>query len=99
MAFSRAIEQVWQLVRAADLYLEAHAPWALAKDPSKKILLDRVLYRAADSLRLLAIAIYPFIPSTAEAVSQQLGLNLNFLAAMSPADRQWYRLPPGTTIK
>ena len=78
MAFSRALEQIWQLVRAADQYLEAHAPWTLAKDPSKRALLDRVLYRAADSLRLLAIAIYPFMPSTAEAISQQLGINLDF---------------------
>jgi len=98
MAFSRALEQIWQLVRAADLYLEAHAPWALAKDPSKKTLLDRVLYRAADSLRLLAIAIYPFMPGTAEAISRQLGINLDFSTPISFEDRQWYRLPPGTKV-
>jgi len=98
MAFSRAFEQIWQLVRAADLYLEAHAPWALAKDPSKKTLLDRVLYRAADSLRLLAIAIYPFMPGTAEAISRQLGINLDFSTPISFEDRQWYRLPPGAKV-
>jgi len=98
MAFSRALEQIWQLVRAADLYLEAHAPWALAKDPSKKTLLDRVLYRAADSLRLLAIAIYPFMPGTAEAISRQLGINLDFSTPISFEDRQWYRLPPGAKV-
>src|SRR5574341_1556821 len=99
MAFSRALEQIWQLVRAADQYLEIHAPWTLAKDPSKRKLLERVLYRTADSLRLLAIAVYPFMPSTAELISQQLGLNLNFSATMPPEDRQWYRLPPGTKTK
>ena len=99
MAFSRALEQIWQLVRAADQYLEIHAPWTLAKDPSKRKLLERVLYRTADSLRLLAIAVYPFMPSTAEAISQQLGLNLNFSATIPPEDRQWYRLPPGTKTK
>ena len=98
MAFSRALEQIWQLVRAADLYLEAHAPWTLAKDPSKKMLLDRVLYRAADSLRLLAIAIYPFMPGTAEAISRQLGIHLDFSMPISFEDRQWYRLPAGTKI-
>ena len=98
MAFSRALEQIWQLVRAADLYLEAHAPWTLAKDPGKKTLLDRVLYRAADSLRLLAIAIYPFIPGAAEAISRQLGINLDFSTPVSFEDRQWYRLPFGTKV-
>ena len=99
MAFSRALEQIWHLVRAADQYLEAHAPWALAKDPNKRMLLDRVLYRAADSLRLLSIAIYPFMPSTAYAISQQLGLNFDFSTPISPEDRQWYRLPAGTMIQ
>ena len=99
MAFSRALEQIWQLVRAADQYLEAHAPWTLAKDPGKRALLDRVLYRAADSLRLLAIAIYPFMPSTAEAISQQLGINLDFKTPIPINDRQWNRLRPGTKIQ
>ncbi len=99
MAFSRALETIWQLVRAADQYLEIHAPWTLAKDPSKRMLLERVLYRAADSLRLLAIAIYPFMPSTAEAISQQLGINLDFTTPIPFNDRQWNRLRPGTRVQ
>jgi methionyl-tRNA synthetase len=99
LAFSRALERIWQLVRAADQYLEIHAPWTLAKDPSKKMILDRVLYRAADSLRLLAIAIYPFMPSTAEAISQQLGVNLDFSVSLPLENRQWYQLSAGTKIQ
>ncbi|MBI3356265.1 MAG: methionine--tRNA ligase [Nitrospirae bacterium] len=99
MAFSRALEQIWQLVRAADQYLETHAPWTLAKDPGKRKLLERVLYRAADSLRLLAIAVYPFIPSTARAIREQLGLNPDFFSNPIPfEERQWHRLRPGTKI-
>ncbi|MBH0200488.1 MAG: methionine--tRNA ligase [Nitrospira sp.] len=99
LAFSRALERIWQLVRAADQYLEIHAPWTLAKDPSKKQLLDRVLYRAADALRLLSIAIYPFMPSTGEFISQHLGINLDFSKPIPPEKRQWYQLIPGTKIK
>jgi methionyl-tRNA synthetase len=99
LAFSRALEQIWQLVRAADQYLETHAPWTLAKDPNNRTLLERVLYRAADSLRLLAIAIYPFMPSTAEAINQQLGINFNFRGPISFSDMQWNRLPPGTKVQ
>jgi methionyl-tRNA synthetase len=99
LAFSRALEQIWQLVRAADQYLETHAPWTLAKDPDNRTLLERVLYRAADSLRLLAIAIYPFMPSTAEAINQQLGINFNFRGPISFSDMQWNRLPPGTKVQ
>ncbi len=99
LGFSRALERIWHLVRAADQYLETHAPWLLAKDAAKKTLLDKVLYRAADSLRLLSIAIYPFMPSTAEAISQQLGLNLDFSGPFPPDERIWNRLAPGTEIK
>ncbi|HEU5408830.1 MAG TPA: methionine--tRNA ligase [Nitrospira sp.] len=98
MAFSRALEQIWQLVRAADQYLEIHAPWNMAKDPSKRPQLERVLYRAADSLRLLAIAIYPFMPSTAFAINKQLGLNLDFSNPIPLDSRQWNRLLPGTKV-
>jgi methionyl-tRNA synthetase len=98
MAFSRALEQIWQLVRAADQYLEIHAPWNMAKDPSKRPQLERVLYRAADSLRLLAIAIYPFMPSTAFAINKQLGLNFDFSNPIPLDSRQWNRLLPGTKV-
>ena len=99
LAFSRALEQIWQLVRAADQYLEFHAPWSLAKDPSKRKLLDSVLDRSADSLRLLAIAIYPFMPSTAEHISQQLGISLNFMDPETFKQRQWCNLRSGTRTK
>jgi len=100
MAFSRDLERIWQLVRAADQYLETHAPWTLAKDPGKRELLEGVLYRAADSLRLLAIAVYPFMPSTGRAIRDQLGLNADFFSKPIPLeDRQWHRLAPGTKIQ
>jgi methionyl-tRNA synthetase len=99
LAFSRALEQIWQLVRAADQYLEFYSPWTLAKDPSKNKLLNSVLYRAADSLRLLSIAVYPFMPSTAEAISQQLGINRDFKVPITAEERQWNTLRSGTRIK
>jgi methionyl-tRNA synthetase len=99
MAFSKALEQIWQLVRAADQYLEFYSPWTMAKDPSKRKLLNSVLYRSADSLRLLAIAVYPFMPSTGEAISQQLGINRDFKVPITFEEKQWNCLRSGTRIK
>ena len=99
LAFSRALEQVWQLVRAADQYLEFYSPWTLAKDASKSKLLHSILYRSADSLRLLAIAIYPFMPSTAEAIIQQLWINLDFKVPVPFEERLWGKLRSGTKIQ
>lgn len=97
--FSRALERIWQLVRAADQYLEFYSPWTLAKDPSKRKLLDSVLYRSADSLRLLSLVVYPFMPSTGEAISQQLGIKRDFQSPITVEERQWNNLPSGTRIK
>lgn len=97
MAFSRALERIWQLVRTADQYLEIHAPWSLAKDPAKRKLLERVLYRAADSLRLLAIAVYPFMPGTARAIRKQLGFDFSIPIPLE--DWQWHRLRPGAKLQ
>jgi methionyl-tRNA synthetase len=99
LAFSRALEVIWKLVRSGDQYLEKNAPWTLAKDPGKKEHLHRVLYRAADTLRLLTIAVHPFMPGTAHAMQRQLGLKLDFSKPIPFEERQWDRLPPGTMIE
>lgn len=99
LAFSRALEAIWKLVRAGDQYLEKNAPWVLAKDPGKREHLHRVLYRAADTLRLLTIAVYPFMPDTAVAMQRQLGLNLDWSRPISAQERDWNRVPPGTKVE
>jgi methionyl-tRNA synthetase len=38
--------------------------------------LDTVLYHLAESLRLTAEALRPFLPSTAERMAEQLGISL-----------------------
>jgi len=59
---------------AANGYIEASAPWKLAKDPAKKEEVARVLYRGAEALRILAVLLSPFIPSTAKRILEQLGI-------------------------
>jgi methionyl-tRNA synthetase len=99
LAFGRSLEEIWRLAKACDQYIEKNAPWILAKDQSKREQLHRVLYRAADALRLLTIAVYPFMPSTAQAMQRQLGLNLDFSKPIPFTDRQWNKLLPGTMIE
>ncbi|HSE58438.1 MAG TPA: methionine--tRNA ligase, partial [Nitrospiraceae bacterium] len=101
-AFSRSLEVVWNLIQAADQYLEKNAPWTLAKDPSKKDQLLTILYRGADTLRLLSLHIYPFMPKTAEEMVRQLGLNIDFLKPFeknTASDFRWGWFPSGTKIQ
>jgi methionyl-tRNA synthetase len=69
----RAIESIWLLVRRANLYLEQCAPWKLTRQDEQRERLDTVLYSAAETLRLLAIYLAPFIPSASAKMLSQLG--------------------------
>src|SRR5206468_12218230 len=50
-AFHRALEAIWEFIGAVNRYIDTTQPWALAKDPAKASVLNRVLATLADSLR------------------------------------------------
>ncbi len=70
-----ALTSIWgSLVARANQYVDQTAPFKLAKDPSRAARLDEVLYNLAETCRILAVLLWPFIPSTAERIFGQLGL-------------------------
>ncbi len=102
LEFNRVLELIWKLIQACDQYIERTAPWSLAKDPTQQTRLNRVLYRAADTLRLLAIHVYPFMPMTAQNIAAQMGLVIDFqksIAANTVTDTYWNRLPAEVKVK
>src|SRR5205809_4786759 len=70
-----ALESIWRLVTRANVYVEQSLPFKLAKDPSKAARLDQVLYNLAETCRILAVLLYPFIPGTAQDIFASLGLS------------------------
>ena len=98
LALTPAVKTVWAFIGRANKYIDETAPWALAKDPSKKAELDAVLYHLAESLRIISGLISPFLPQTAPKIRQQLGC-VDALAAPSLDDLKiWGRLPAGQKI-
>ena len=71
--FSEALEAVWRFIAAANRYVERTQPFRLAKDPSAKRRVDSILYHLADSLRQIAVLVYPAMPSVGEQIAGQLG--------------------------
>ena len=78
LQFHRALDLIWSMVHLADEYIEARQPWKLAKSPANALLLEGVLYNVTETLHHIALYLYPFMPSTAEAMAKQLGLSLDF---------------------
>ena len=74
MEINTAIKTVWGLISRANKYIDETAPWILAKDPEKAARLQTVMYNLAEVLRIVAILISPYIPSTSPKIYTQLGL-------------------------
>jgi methionyl-tRNA synthetase len=61
---SQALEAIWARVRRLNRYVEETRPWELAKDEAAAGRLDQVLYNLAEGVRVLALALHPYVPET-----------------------------------
>jgi methionyl-tRNA synthetase len=96
MAITEAIKTVWNLIASANKYIDTTAPWILAKDPAKADRLHLVMYNLAEALRIIAILIEPYVPSTSPKIMFQLGQPLkkqNYLA-----DCKWGGIQDGSKV-
>ncbi len=69
-------EATWTIVSGANLFVQQAAPWSLAK-AGKEEELDQVLSALARALCRLAILSAPFMPSKAQTLWQELGMDGN----------------------
>jgi methionyl-tRNA synthetase len=93
-AFNRALEGIWEVVSAANRYIDEQAPWSLRKtDPER---MATVLYTLLEVIRHLAILMQPVVPGSANRMLDQLGVPADARAfAHLGAD---HRLAPGTAL-
>lgn len=91
-AIHKAVEAVFDIVTAADKYIDTMAPWVLRKtDPAR---MGTVLYTVAETVRRIAILTQAFMPTAAAKL-------LDLVAV--PADKRSFadleaRLVPGTEL-
>lgn len=69
---SEALHEIFILLRRTNKYIDETMPWALAKDESKKDRLATVLYNLIESIRFAAIALIPYMPTTANKILDQI---------------------------
>ena len=72
LAFHECLEVIWRVIRAANAYVDAQAPWKLRKEDPKRM--GTVLYVLADTIRQLAILTQPFMPDASAKLLNQLGV-------------------------
>ncbi len=73
-AFQKSLISIFELVGAANKYIDETAPFKLAKNEADGPRLRTVLYSLAEVLRLIKLLIEPYMPTTAMKVGCQLGV-------------------------
>jgi len=97
-AFHEAIEAAYGIVREANGFIVATAPWKLAKDEAKRGELGTVLWSAAEALRVLALLLWPVMPDACEKLWSQLGIAEPLSGHRLEDAARWGGLAPGTRV-
>ena len=72
LALDRACQAAFAIVDATNGYIATQAPWSLAKQGDQAAL-DRVLWTAAEALRVVAVLLSPVMPGSCELILARLG--------------------------
>jgi len=96
LALNEALAEIWKLVGRANRYVEECAPWTLAKSPDKASRLDSVLYNLAETVRLISVAVLPFMPARAGQIREQLGVGSKM--GLLSEEISWGGMAAGTKI-
>ncbi len=67
-----AINEIFELYRRSNKYIDETMPWVLAKDPEKEERLKTVLYNLLEAIRCATVLLQAFLPETSEKIFKQL---------------------------
>lgn len=78
-SFHKALTTIWEVIADANRYVDAQAPWALAKtDPGRR---DTVLWVLAETIRRVTLLVQPFMPESSGKILDQLAVKDRDFAA------------------
>lgn len=67
-----SLDEIWAVVNRANKYIDETAPWVLAKDEAQKPRLGTVLYNLAETIRIIAALLSPYMPETSQKIAAQI---------------------------
>ena len=71
-----ALQEIFEVLKMANKYIDDTTPWLLAKDEAKYDRLKTVLYNLLEVIRITSIYLQAFIPSTAGKIFSQLNTKI-----------------------
>jgi methionyl-tRNA synthetase len=73
LALHEGAAAAFQLIDATNEFIAETAPWSLAKDPADASRLDRVLFDAAEAIRVAAVLLLPIMPASCAEILRRVG--------------------------
>jgi methionyl-tRNA synthetase len=73
LAFSRALEAIWELLSRTNKYINVCAPWTMAGDEAQRPRLATILHTCAEVVRIVTILLAPVLPASCANIWKQLG--------------------------
>ena len=67
-----ALDELFNIFRRCNKYIDETTPWILAKEPEKQARLKTVLYNLIESIRIGAVLLQAFLPETAASIFKQI---------------------------
>jgi methionyl-tRNA synthetase len=95
--FSRALEQIWSVIGAADKYLTTETPWALGDSEADQKRKAAILYTTAELLRIVTVLAHPVLPQSTNKIWTLLGQH-GTTDSQHLDGLRWGQLAPGTQL-
>ena len=89
LEISDAVTEIFNVLRASNKYIDETMPWALAKDDEKRDRLETVLYNLLESIRVCALFLGAYLPSTSNSILNQIN---NFNDSLVFVNNKSYKL-------
>ena len=99
MAFNKALISTWKLIAKVNQYLDQTAPWSLAKAKKRERRLASILYNVLESLRIIAILIFPVMPQTGIEIWRRIGLEAQLQTQEFSQTKSWGQCAIGSTVE
>lgn len=97
VAFSKALFSIWELIAFVNKYIDDTAPWTLAKGGQTQRL-STILYNCCESIRIISILVYPFMPATATDIWEKLGNDSAIEKAGVEGLKEWGIIKQGSKV-
>tara|TARA_Y100000034_G_C6884465_1_gene405892 strand:- start:717 stop:2174 length:1458 start_codon:yes stop_codon:yes gene_type:complete len=70
LEFDKALSEIFRFVDVCNEYVQSKKPWETGD--------KKVLYELVDSIKAVAIVLWPFIPSTSEEIGRRFGFSIEY---------------------